>query len=449
VTQLLPEGPTVAAVLFTDVVGSTARDRRLGPERADALRRSHFEGASEVVAAHHGRVVKSLGDGLLTVFASPSTAVDAAVELQQLSVRLGQGVRDPIQLRVGVSVGEIRVEPDGDCFGLAVVEAARLCAMAQPGEILVSELTRRLGVAASHPFRTLGPHTLKGIDGPVDVSAVEWRPAITGVTLDMAAIDADPELRRRAPGMLDLIGGDPHVQRVRGRLLELLALRPGESVLDVGSGTGDDVFALREVVGPSGRAVGVDRSETMVAEARRRAADAGIGGVEFVHGDATALDLPDATFDAARSDRVFQYLLEPQLAMNELRRVTRPGGRIAVADTDWETAVFDVGDDGVTARINAAWTASRPNGRAGQQLYRLCKAAGLVDVWVEGIVQVKTELDALYRDGVLPALARAAVDAGAVSAAEASRWIASLELAGSEDRFLRAFSTFVVSARVP
>jgi ubiquinone/menaquinone biosynthesis C-methylase UbiE/class 3 adenylate cyclase len=444
-----PEGPTVATIVFTDIADSTARDRRLGPTKADALRRSHFSDAGDLVASHRGRVVKTLGDGLLSVFTSPSEAVDAAVALQQLTAQVGQDRADAMQLRVGVSVGEVRFDEDGDCFGLAVVEAARLCAGANQGEILVSDLTRRLCVSSSHPFRALGPRSLKGIEAPVEVSVVEWRPSVAGQTLDMTDIDGDPDLRLRAPQMLDLIGGAEHMVRIRARLLELLDARTGESLLDLGSGTGEDVFALRHIVGPTGRVIGVDSSETMIEEARRRASEAGIDAVEFVQGNVMSLDFPDATFDAVRSDRVFQYLLEPQRAMREVVRVTRPGGRVVIADTDWETAVCDAVDDGLTARINSAWASSRPNGRAGQQLYRLGKVAGLVNVSVEGVVQVKTELDQLYLEGVLPALARAAVDAGAVTPDEASRWLATLELAAADGLFFRAFTTFVVSGRVP
>jgi class 3 adenylate cyclase/ubiquinone/menaquinone biosynthesis C-methylase UbiE len=439
----------MAAVLFTDVVGSTARDRRMGPKAADEMRQSHLGASGDVVEQYDGRVIKSLGDGLLSVFSSPSSAVDAAVDLQQQCARLGQGQADPLQLRVGISAGEVSFDANGDCFGLAVVEAARLCAAAEPGQVLVGDLARRLCASSRHPFRALGPRSLKGIDAPVEVSVVEWRPSVAGRTLDLRAIDTDPELRSSAPRMLDCIGRATHMRRVRDRLLELLAPGAGETVLDVGSGTGEDVLELRQRVGPSGRVVGLDGSETMTREARRRAADAGVDGVEFVHGDATALEFADATFDGARCDRVFQYLLEPERAVHELARVIRPGGCVVIADTDWDTAVLDSPDEELTARINAAWTASHPNGRSGQKLYRLCKEAGLVDVAVEGVVQIQTELDDLYRNGVLPTLAEAAVEAKSVTPEEASRWLATIELADSQGLFLRAFTTFIVVGHVP
>ena len=434
-------------MLVTDVVGSTARDLRLGAQRADGLRQTHFNDVAVLVDRHGGRVVKSLGDGQLCVFSSPSSSIEAAVEVQQLCAQRAQVAADPLRLRVGISAGEVRFTDDGDCHGSAVVEAARLCAAARASEIVVSELARHLSVQCPHPLRALGPLDLKGLDEPVVAHVVEWRPAVEGRSFDMADIDADPDLRRQAASMLDQIGGDRHMRRVRDRILELLDLRPGQAVLDLGCGAGDDVFVMAALVGPSGRAVGIDLSQAMLDEAQQRAQATGAPGVEFLRADAAALDLPDGTFDAVRSDRMLQYVLEPHAVIRQARRVTRPGGRIVLAETDWETAVFDLPDD-VTGRINAAWTESRPNGRAGQQLFRLCKQAGLVDVEVEGIVQVKTELDELYR-GVVPALAKTAVDAGSVTPQEASRWLASIEAAAADGVFLRAFTTFVVSARTP
>ena len=166
--------------MLTDVVGSTARDLRLGPARADALRRSHFAEAEAIVTRLGGRVVKSLGDGQLAVFSSPSSSIDAAVEIQQLCARRAQGHADPLQLRVGISAGELRFEDDGDCHGRAVVEAARLCARAKAGEVVVTEMARLLSATSSHPTRPLGSLELKGLDSPLEAVLVEWRPPVGG-----------------------------------------------------------------------------------------------------------------------------------------------------------------------------------------------------------------------------------------------------------------------------
>ena len=375
-------------------------------------------------------------------------AVDAAVAFQQTTAEAGRGQADPVELRVGVSLGEVVMDEDGDCFGLPVVEAARLCDGAEAGQILVSDMVRRMCRSSRHPFRSLGARSLKGLDELIEVSAVEWRPIVEASRVDMADIDADSTIRERAPRMLDRIAADHHMSRVRARMLGLLDLGPGDHVLDVGCGVGNEAVAIREVVGATGLVVGVDKSATMVDEARARWRTLSAGNVEFVQGDATRLDFDDATFDATRCDRVFQYLLEGGPAMREIVRVTKPGGRVVVADTDWEMAVFDSDDSELTARITGAWASTRPNGRAGQRLFRYAKRAGLESVTVEGLVQIKTELDELYREA-LPAIASAAVGATAVTPDEASRWVASQEAAAAEGVFFRAFVTFIVSGRVP
>jgi ubiquinone/menaquinone biosynthesis C-methylase UbiE len=124
------------------------------------------------------------------------------------------------------------------------------------------------------------------------------------------------------------------------RLLGLLDLAPGQVVLDVGCGTGDDVCAMAELVGPSGRAIGLDASRTMVAEARRRSAGSALP-VQFLLGDAHDLPFPPAAVDACRAERVLQHLSDLARAVAEMVRVTRSSGRVAVLAPDWDTTVID------------------------------------------------------------------------------------------------------------
>jgi ubiquinone/menaquinone biosynthesis C-methylase UbiE/class 3 adenylate cyclase len=435
----------VGVIVFTDIVGSTDRDRRVAVAEADARRRTHFDAAAAVVAARNGRIVKALGDGLMIEFASASAAVDCAVALQQMVTEGARGERDPTAVRIGISAGEITAE-DGDCFGLPVVEAARLCAEAAAGEILLADVVASLSRSLPHPTRPLGTRMLKGLDAPVAVHAVEWHPLVPAGGPSLTRIDA--ELRERAAPMLDHIASAGHMRAIRDFVMELLAPQPGETIADVGCGTGEDVRELWEIVGAGGRVVGVDLSEVMVEEAKRRAVEGGYDTAEFVLGDAARLDLPDSMFDGVRCDRVFQYVLDPDAAMRHLVRIVRPGGRVVVADTDWETAVFDLAGDDVSQRISRSWLDTRPNGRSGQQLFGLAITAGLTDVGVYARTNVKTDFDDLYRQGVVPAMARSAVDAGAVTSEEASGWVARLERRAAEGTFFRAFTTFVVHGRV-
>src|SRR5262249_32128277 len=125
-----------APILFTDLVGSTAQRAQLGEETAETLRARHDRLLSAAVTAHHGTVVKHVGDGIMATFPGAADAVAAAVAIEQAIDRHNR--RDgqhPLAVRVGISLGDVTWEAQ-DCFGAPVIEAARLCDVAESGQIL-------------------------------------------------------------------------------------------------------------------------------------------------------------------------------------------------------------------------------------------------------------------------------------------------------------------------
>ena len=162
------------SILMTDLVGSTALANRIGPAAAEELRQEHFGLLRGALAGTAGREVKSLGDGLMVVFMSPSESLAGAVAMQQAVEARNRRAHEQLSVRVGISFGEASVE-DADYFGEPVVEAARLCAQAQGGQIIVNDLLRRLGGSRyGHSFRALGELQLRGISEPVQASELEW-----------------------------------------------------------------------------------------------------------------------------------------------------------------------------------------------------------------------------------------------------------------------------------
>jgi class 3 adenylate cyclase len=164
------------AVLFTDIVGSTELAMSVPSDIADEVRRTHFSVLRRAIAASDGTEVKSLGDGLMAVCPNPSSALACAVSMQQ-GVE-GSNRRSPhtVGLRVGLSIGEATREED-DYFGEPVIEAARLCAKAQGGQILVSDMLRAMaGRRSPHSFRSLGELELKGLPDPITTHEVGWEP---------------------------------------------------------------------------------------------------------------------------------------------------------------------------------------------------------------------------------------------------------------------------------
>jgi class 3 adenylate cyclase/tetratricopeptide (TPR) repeat protein len=170
------------AVLFTDMVDSTALASSLAPDVADELRREHFSILRQAVAEAGGSEVKNLGDGLMVVFASTSAALSCAVGMQQGIERDNRAREQSIGLRVGLSVGEVASE-DNDYFGDPVIEAARLCATCEGGQILAADVVRAMaGRRSRHECRAVGPLALKGLPDSVDTVEVRWEPLAGAAT---------------------------------------------------------------------------------------------------------------------------------------------------------------------------------------------------------------------------------------------------------------------------
>jgi arsenite methyltransferase len=145
------------------------------------------------------------------------------------------------------------------------------------------------------------------------------------------------------------------VVQQRREVLRLLALTTGEAVLDIGSGPGLLATDMAQAVGPAGRVCGVDVSDSMLALARGRAVPTGGAPVEYRRGGADAVPYPDGSFDAAVSTQVLEYVADIPGALAEVVRVLRPGGRLLVLDTDWDSIVWHSTDPDRMRRILLTW----------------------------------------------------------------------------------------------
>jgi SAM-dependent methyltransferase len=235
---------------------------------------------------------------------------------------------------------------------------------------------------------------------------------------------------------------------------EQLSLRSGQRLLDVGCGLGDAAVALSIDLGDQGEVVGIDGSEVMLAEARVRAADATCR-VRFTVGDAGALDEPDASFDAVRTERMLQWVPDPARAVAEMARVLRPGGRVCLTDSDWSTLDFDVGDPDIARRVHGTFGVDR--GRqttVGGRLSSLAEAAGLVPLVETSATQVWSswDPDVLPRlDGWAPmaVMAEAMVEAGQLRADEVDRFVETVEEAARQGRFTMRLTMHSLIAAAP
>ena len=164
----------VRAILFTDVVEHTAMMRRLGDEKGREVLREHERITRDVLKAHAGDEVKTMGDGFLASFGSVAKSVEAAIALQRAFDERNRTAAEPLHVRVGLNAGE-PIEEDGDLFGSTIILAARLAAAAESGEILASMAVRELSAGKPFLFADRGEHALRGFEDPVRMFEVNWR----------------------------------------------------------------------------------------------------------------------------------------------------------------------------------------------------------------------------------------------------------------------------------
>ncbi len=152
---------------------------------------------------------------------------------------------------------------------------------------------------------------------------------------------------------LEVIYMTPDVVAQRARVLDLLALAPGERVLDIGVGPGLLAHDLARLVGETGQVIGIDLSPDMVAVAHSRLKD--LPQARIQTGEATHLDMSDGSLDAVVSTQVFEYVTDVPRALAEVHRVLRPGGRVLILDTDWRSLVWHNSDQALMDRALACW----------------------------------------------------------------------------------------------
>ncbi len=160
-----------------------------------------------------------------------------------------------------------------------------------------------------------------------------------------------------------------------GAPVGLLGLRPGETVLDLGSGAGFDALLAARAVGPGGRVIGVDMTDEMIARARAIAAESGLAQVDFRKGRLESLPLQDASVDAVTSNCVINLVPDKAAVFREVARVLRPGGRIVISDIVLDGSIPEVVSNDLLAYVGCISGALERGAYFG-----IVEAAGLADL---------------------------------------------------------------------
>lgn len=146
----------------------------------------------------------------------------------------------------------------------------------------------------------------------------------------------------KASERVDRIYQNADIVRQRRFMLDHLALQPGDHVFDIGCGPGLLAMDMASIVGADGRIIAMDPSAEMRALAEKRCADTPI--ISIVDGDAIDLPCDDSSMDVAIATQVYEYVPDMEKALHEARRILKPGGRLAIIDTDWDSAFTRTSD---------------------------------------------------------------------------------------------------------
>jgi ubiquinone/menaquinone biosynthesis C-methylase UbiE len=251
-----------------------------------------------------------------------------------------------------------------------------------------------------------------------------------------------------SPDYLDAVRSVPAVQTLKERSFQLLELPADARVLDVGCGTGEDVLALAEIVGPGGEAVGVDHSPDMIGEARRRSTASPLP-VTFRLGDVYHLEFGDDTFHGVRTERLLHFLDRPVDALAEMLRVARPGGWIVVCEPDWETLVVDGPDPAITRRLVSFAFQQAAHYAIGRSIPNVLRSLGLESV--SGTTETLDIADPaiamrLFR---LREMVFAALISGSITSRQAATWLLDLERSRKQAGFTASLTGSIVRGRKP
>ncbi len=237
----------------------------------------------------------------------------------------------------------------------------------------------------------------------------------------------------------------PDVVEQREKIMALLGVREGDKALDIGCGPGLTTLALAQATGTNGEVTGVDIAEPMLALARKRCAQ--YSNVNFTTADVTALPYEDGSFDIALATQVYEYVEQVDQALKELARVVKPGGRVLIVDTDWESAVWASHDDDRMRKVIDTWNTHIPHPQLPRDLKFRMEQAGFKQVSVDVVPLVNTVYDPqTYSVGMMTLLGNFAIGRNGITEQEIADWKDDARLMGEHQRYFFSLNRYVFIA---
>lgn len=266
--------------------------------------------------------------------------------------------------------------------------------------------------------------------------------------MSQQAPSAQDQFDDQASRHLEAVYLTPDVVEQRARVMKLLAPQAGERALDIGCGPGLTTEALAHAVGDRGSVLGVDIAPAMLGIAQRRCA--AFPSVSFGMADVTRLPYADGSFDVALASQVYEYVDDIDHALRELARVIRPGGRVVLVDTDWESAVWASHDDARMRRVLETWNEHIPHPQLPRTLKRRLQQAGFSAVTVEVVPLLNLRWDPqTYSVGMMTMIGNFAAGRHGLSEADIAAWKADAKAIGEQDGYFFSLNRYVFSAARP
>lgn len=241
------------------------------------------------------------------------------------------------------------------------------------------------------------------------------------------------------------------LKHIKHHTYQRMHLLPGHHVLDLGCGPGVDTIPLAKYVEEQGTVTGVDNDVAMIRQADDYAKQEGVSKiVTHTIANVTSLPFDSESFDACRAERLFQVLpssIPPHQVFTEMLRVTKTGGWLVVADTDWATASIDFPDSVIERKfIRFFGEHVRPNGYAGRQFFGFMKQQGLIEVKFQVFAIVQPQFTQSPFDEWL---IQEALSAQVASQAEADYWKTTLTTREAAGEFYATVNMVVIAGRKP